>query len=183
MKILWKYFRPYRKWIFISLVLAGIGQLLSLYDPVIFGKIIDDYTLIPGNKTQEELTNGVLFWLAIGVGIALAARLVLAFKDYVLRMIVQRFGMQIFNDGLRQTLLLPYHEFDDHSSDEILSILQKVRTDTERFISSFINILFSPLVGVVFLVWYACTKHRALIPVFPMGVVLPGGLTSILSRS
>src|SRR5687767_5310467 len=183
MKILWKYFRPYRKWIFISLVLAGIGQLLTLYDPVIFGKIIDDYTLNPGNKTEEELTNGVLFWLAIGVGIALAARLVLAFKDYVLRMIVQRFGMQIFNDGLRQTLRLPYQEFEDQSSGEILSVLQKVRSDTERFITNFINILFSSFVGIGFLIWYAITKHWALIPVFLIGVVFLGGLTSILSRS
>ncbi|MFZ1534672.1 MAG: ABC transporter ATP-binding protein, partial [Chitinophagaceae bacterium] len=63
------------------------------------------------------------------------------------------------------------------------SILQKVRGDTERFITSFINILFSSLVGIGFLIWYAVTKHWALIPVFLIGVVLLGGLTSILSRS
>ena len=147
MKILWTYFKPYRKWIILSLVLAGIGQVLSLYDPIIFGKIIDNYTLNTGDKTEGELIRGVLFWLSIAVGIALAARLVLAFKDYVLRMIVQKFGMQIFNDGLRQTLRLPYQEFEDQSSGEILSILQKVRNDTERFITNFINILFSSIVG------------------------------------
>jgi ATP-binding cassette subfamily B protein len=183
MKILLTYFKPYRKWILVALALAGLGQLLTLYDPVIFGKIIDDYTLNPGNKTQDELVRGVLFWLAIAVGIALAARLVLAFKDYVMRMIVQKFGMQIFNDGLRQTLRLPYHEFEDQTSGEILSILQKVRNDTERFITNFINILFSSIVGIGFLIWYAFTKHWALIPVFLIGVVLLGGLTSILSRS
>ena len=112
MKILWTYFKPYRKWIIISLILAGVGQVLALYDPVIFGRIIDDYTLKPGNKTESELINGVMYWLGIAIAIALAARLVMAFKDYVLRMIVQKFGMQIFNDGLRQTLRLPYHDFD-----------------------------------------------------------------------
>ncbi len=183
MKILWTYFKPYRKWIILSLVLAGIGQVLSLYDPTIFGKIIDNYTLNTGDKTEGELIRGVLFWLSIAVGIALAARLVLAFKDYVLRMIVQKFGMQIFNDGLRQTLRLPYQEFEDQSSGEILSILQKVRNDTERFITNFINILFSSIVGIGFLVWYAFAKHWALIPVFLIGVVLLGGLTGILSRS
>ena len=183
MKILWTYFKPYRKWIILSLVLAGIGQVLSLYDPIIFGKIIDNYTLNTGDKTEGELIRGVLFWLSIAVGIALAARLVLAFKDYVLRMIVQKFGMQIFNDGLRQTLRLPYQEFEDQSSGEILSILQKVRNDTERFITNFINILFSSIVGIGFLVWYAFAKHWALIPVFLIGVVLLGGLTGILSRS
>jgi ATP-binding cassette subfamily B protein len=183
MKILWTYFKPYRKWLMLALALAGIGQILSLYDPVIFGKIIDDYALDTGNKSREELLNGVLFWMSIALAIALAARLVMAFKDYVLRLVVQKFGMQIFNDGLRQTLRLPYQEFEDQSSGEILSILQKVRNDTERFITSFINILFSSLVGIGFLVWYAFTKHWALIPVFLVGVVLLGGLTSILSRS
>jgi ATP-binding cassette subfamily B protein len=183
MKILLKYLKPFQWWIFLALVLAGIAQVLSLYDPIIFGKIIDDYALNPGNKTEEELINGVLFWLGIAVAIALAARMVMAIKDYVIRLVVQKFGMQIFNDGLRQTLRLPYQEFEDQSSGEILSILQKVRADTERFITSFINILFSSLVGIGFLVWYAFTKHWALIPVFLIGVVLLGGLTSILSRS
>src|SRR5690606_29961086 len=98
-----------------------------------------------------------------------------AFKDYVLRMIVQKFGMAIFNQGLRQTLRLPFQEFEDQSSGEVLSILQKVRTDTEKFITSLINILFSSIVGIGFLIWYAVTKHWALIPVFLIGVVLLGG--------
>ncbi|HEX6849650.1 MAG TPA: ABC transporter ATP-binding protein [Chitinophagaceae bacterium] len=183
MKILWTYLNPYRWWIMLALVLAAIAQVLSLYDPVIFGKIIDQYTLNPGNKTEDELVRSVLFWLAIAVAIALAARLAITFKDYVMRMVVQKFGMQIFNDGLRQTLRLPYQEFEDTSSGEILSILQKVRNDTERFINSFINILFSTFVGVGFLIWYAFTKHWALIPVFLIGVVVLGGLTSLLSRS
>jgi ATP-binding cassette subfamily B protein len=183
MKILWTYLKPYRGWIIFALFLAGIAQVLSLYDPIIFGKIIDKYALNPKHLAQEELVQSVLFWLGIAIGIALVARLALTFKDYVMRMVVQKFGMQIFNDGLRQTLKLPYQEFEDSSSGEILSILQKVRNDTERFITSFINILFSSVVGIGFLLWYAFTKHWALIPVFLIGVVLLGGLTSILSRS
>ena len=183
MKVIWTYLKPYQWWILLALGLAGVAQVLSLYDPIIFGKIIDHYALNPGTKTETELINGVIFWLCIAVGIALVARLILVFKDYVMRMVVQKFGMQIFNDGLRQTLRLPYEEFEDTSSGEILSILQKVRTDTERFITSFINILFSSVVGIGFLIWYAFTKHWALIPVFIVGVVVLGGLTSLLSRS
>jgi ATP-binding cassette, subfamily B, bacterial len=183
MKILWKYLQPYRWWILLALGLAGLAQILSLYDPVIFGRIIDNYALNPGNKTEDDLINGVIFWMSIAVAIALGARMLLAFKDYVMRLVVQKFGMQIFNDGLRQTLRLPYQDFEDTSSGEILSILEKVRNDTERFITNFINILFSSFVGVGFLIWYAFTKHWLLIPVFLVGVVLLGGLTSILSRS
>ncbi|HLP36871.1 ABC transporter ATP-binding protein [Lacibacter sp.] len=183
MKILWQYLKPYRKLVFVALLLAGIAQILSLYDPIILGRIIDDYTLNPDSKTEPEQIRGVLVLLGIALGIALAARLFLSFKDYVMRLVVQKFGMQIFNDGLRQMLRLPYQDFEDQSSGEILSILQKVRNDTERFITAFINILFSSIVGIGFLIWYAFTKHWALIPVFLIGVVLLGGLTSILSRS
>jgi ATP-binding cassette subfamily B protein len=183
LKILWQYLKPYRWWTALALLLAGIAQVLSLYDPIIFGKIIDNYALNPGDRTEDELVKGVLSLLLIAVGIALLARLVMAFRDYVMRLIVQKFGMQIFNDGLRQTYRLPYQEFEDQSSGEILSILQKVRNDTERFITSFINILFSSVVGISFLLWYAFTKHWALIPIFLIGVVLLGGLTSVLSRS
>ncbi len=166
MKILWQYLKPYRKLVFAALLLAGIAQILSLYDPIILGRIIDDYTINPEKKTEEELIWGVLILLGIALAIALAARLFLSFKDYVMRLVVQKFGMQIFNDGLKQMLRLPYQDFEDQSSGEILSILQKVRNDTERFITAFINILFSSIVGVGFLVWYAFTKHWALIPVF-----------------
>ena len=183
MKILWAYLKPYHKWTLLALALAGIAQILSLYDPVIFGKIIDKYTFNPGHLNENELIRSVLFWLTIAIIIALAARLALTFKDYVMRMVVQKFGMQIFNDGLRQTLRLPYEEFEDTSSGEILSILQKLRNDTEKFITAFINVLFSSLVGIGFLIWYAVTKNWLLVPVFLIGVVLLGGLTSLLSRS
>ena len=183
MKILWNYLRPYRKWLILAMLLAGGAQVLLLYDPVIFGKIIDDYVFNAANRTEEELVKGVSFWLIVAIAIALVSRLLSAFKDYVMRMVVQKFGMQVFNDGLRQTLRLPYQEFEEQSSGEILAVLQKVRGDTERFITNFINILFSSIVGIGFLIWYAFTKHWALIPVFLVGVVLLGGLTSILSRS
>ncbi|WP_332736060.1 ABC transporter ATP-binding protein [Flavihumibacter sp.] len=182
MKILWTYLKPYRGWVFLALGLAAIAQILSLYDPIIFGKVIDTYALNPANLPEKERISGVTWLLVIAVGVALLARIASTFKDYVVRLVVQKFGMQIFNDGLRQTLRLPYQGFEDQSSGETLSKLQKVRNDTERFINSFINILFSSFVGIAFLIWYAITKHWALIPVFLIGVVLLGGLTSLLSR-
>ncbi|WP_457830833.1 hypothetical protein, partial [Staphylococcus aureus] len=89
--------------IILVLFFAGISQILSLYDPIIFGKIIDDYAL-NSKQSENSKESGVIKLLIIAVVIALAARLFLSLKDYVLRMIVQKFGMQIFNDGLRQTL-------------------------------------------------------------------------------
>ncbi len=182
MYILWKYLKPHRRLVFGALLLAGISQVLSLIDPLIFGKIVDDYANNRAGRSQAQLTNGVLFWLGIAIGVALLARIAKAFQEYTTRLAVQKFGMQIFNDGLKQTLRLSFQEFEEQRSGETMSVLQKVRTDTERFINGFINILFSSFVGIGFLIWYAVTKHWALIPVFLIGILVLGSLTGLLSK-
>jgi len=182
MKILWKYLRPQNRLIILALLLAGLAQLLSLIDPIIFGKIIDNYANNPLKRPENELVRGVLFWLFLALGVAIAARLAKNFQDYVMRLAVQKFGMQIFNDGLRQILRLSFQEFEVLRSGETLAILQKVRGDTERFITSFINVIFSSLIGFGFLIWYAVTKHWALIPVFLIGLVVLGTFTATLSK-
>ncbi|HOF83185.1 MAG: ABC transporter ATP-binding protein [Acidobacteriota bacterium] len=182
MKILWRYLKPFRGLVLLTLALAGAAQLLALIDPVIFGKIIDEYALNSLHKPEKELVSGALFWLAVAVGVAMAARLARAFQDYVLRLVVQKFGMRIFNDGMKQTLRLSYQEFEEQRSGETVSTLQRTRRDTEMFINAFINVLFASIVGFVFLIWYAVTKHWALVPVFAVGVLLLGGMTGLLSR-
>jgi ATP-binding cassette subfamily B protein len=183
MAILWKYLQPQRWLILLSLALAGISQLLSLVDPLIFGKIIDEYATQPGNRTEDELVKGVLWWLGVAIAIALLARVAKSFQEYFTRLAVQKFGMQIFNDGLKQTLRLSFQEFEEQRSGETLSVLQKVRTDTQQFINSFINILFSSVVGIGFLIWYSITKNWMLIPVFVIGILVLGSLTGLLSKN
>ncbi len=137
---------------------------------------------IPTAALNSELIRGALRLLALAVGIALLARLARAFNEFVTRVVVQKFGLSVFDEGLRHTLRLPYHEFEETSSGHVLSVLQKVRRDNERFITSFISTLFTTVVGVAFLIWYSVTKSWALIPVFLIGVVVLGGLTGLLSR-
>ena len=182
MHILWNYLKPHRKLVIVSLILAAVSQVLTMIDPLIFGKIIDDYATNPGNLSESELMKGVSFWLIAAIAIALLARGTKAFQEYVTRMVVQKFGMQVFNDGLKHTLRLSFQEYEEQRSGETMAILQKVRTDTERFINAFINIVFSSVVGIGFLLWYAVTKHWALIPVFLIGVLVLGGLTGMLSK-
>jgi len=183
MQILWKYLRPYKWLAVLSMALAAIAQVLAFYDPVIFGKIIDNYATNPANKTEDELIKGILGLLGLAIAVAIGSKLARSFQDYVLRLVVQKFGKAVFDDGLKQTLRLSYQEFEEQRSGETLSILQKTRRDVEGFLSSFINILFSTLVGLSFLIYYAITKHWALIPVFLVGVLLLGGLTGLLSKN
>lgn len=182
MLILWNYLKPQRPMILLSLLLATVAQLLSLIDPIIFGKIIDDYATLPSAKAEGQLIREVLFWLGVAVAIALAARLARAFQDFTTKKAVAAFGMQIFNDGLKQTLRLNFQEFEESRSGETLSVLQKVKTDTERFINSFINVLFSSIIGIGFLIWYSVTKNWMLIPVFVIGILVLGSLTGLLSK-
>src|SRR5665647_218296 len=182
MKILWKYLKPQQWLIILSLTLAGFSQLLSLVDPLIFGKIIDEYATQTGNRSENELVKGVLWWLGIAITIALLARIAKSFQEYYTRLSVQKLGMQIFNDGLTQTLRLSYQEFEEQRSGETLSVLQKVRTDTQQFLNSFINILFSSIVGIGFLIWYSVTKNWMLTPVFIIGIMVLGSLTGLLSK-
>ncbi|RDC62260.1 ABC transporter ATP-binding protein [Adhaeribacter pallidiroseus] len=181
MRVLWHYLQPHRQLVFSSLLLAAASQILTLLDPVIFGKIIDNYATPPYTLPAEERVQGALWLMFLAVIVALLARLAKSFQEYLTNLVVQKFGVQIFNDGLKQTLRLSYQEYANQNSGETLSILQRVRRDTERFISAFINILFSSVVGVCFLVWYAITKHWALVPVFIVGIFVLGGLTSLLS--
>src|SRR5688572_32634829 len=78
---------------------------------------------------------------------------------------------------------LPYQDFEDQRSGETLSILTKVRTDTERFINLFINVLFGVLIGVLFVMIYASLFIDWRVPVaYLEGIFLLTWITNILSK-
>ncbi len=77
---------------------------------------------------------------------------------------------------------LPYQRFEDQRSGETLAVLQKVRIDSEKFITSFINVLFTSLVGVVFIMIYAFKVHWSLVFVYFGGCILLGILMNVLSK-
>src|SRR6266576_78520 len=65
---------------------------------------------------------------------------------------------------------------------DTLGRLQKVRTDVERLISTSINVLFTSLVGIVFVMIYAFSVHWIIAPAYFLTVPLLGILSSVLSR-
>ncbi len=104
MHILWKYLRPHGRLAALALLLAAASQVLALVDPIIFGKIIDDYATNRAGKTDHELISGVLALLALAVLVAVFSKLFKALQEYITRLVVQKLGTQIFNDGLRHVL-------------------------------------------------------------------------------
>jgi ATP-binding cassette subfamily B protein len=116
------------------------------------------------------------------MGVAMVSRIAKAFQDYFVNVITQRLGAQIYSDGLRHSLDMPYAVFEDQRSGETLGILQKVRTDVEKLIAAFVNILFTALVGIVFVMVYAINTNWLLGVVYLSSVPLLGVVSSVLSK-
>ena len=197
MKLLLRYLTPYKWLVMLALLLAAINQSFSMLDPYFFGKLLDKYGMHPhdigffdakkqfvvtGHRTESEFIWGVFGFLGILISVAMISRIAKAFQDYFSNVVVQKFGAKIFTDGLRHSMKLPYQDFEDQRSGETLSILTKVRTDTEKFIISFINVLFSILVGIVFISVYSFRLHWAIMPIYAGGIIFLSLLTSFLSR-
>jgi ATP-binding cassette subfamily B protein len=181
-QLLYSYLRQYKGLVVLALVLATINQVFSLLDPLIFRHVIDEYATRYQEYSTGEFFRGVSLLLGAAVGVAFVSRVAKNFQDYVISIITQRLGAQLYADGIRHSLDLPYATFEDQRSGETLGKLQKVRTDVERLISISINVLFMSLVGVIFVMVYAFSVHWLIAPVYFLTVPVLGILSSVLSR-
>ena len=182
MKLLASYLSQHLRLVALALALAATNQIFSLLDPLIFRYVIDEYATRFSEYSTGEFFRGVSLLLAAAVGVAFVSRVAKNFQDYFISVITQRLGAQIYSDGIAHSLRLPYSVFEDQRSGETLGRLQKVRTDVERLIQVSINVLFTSLVGVVFVVIYAFSVHWVIAPVYFLTVPLLGVLSSVLSR-
>ncbi|MEK7671898.1 MAG: ABC transporter transmembrane domain-containing protein, partial [Bacteroidota bacterium] len=182
MKLLLSYLRQYWKLVLLALVLAAINQTFSLLDPLIFRYIIDEYVTRFKEYTRTDFLRGVGLLLLAAMGVAFVSRVAKNFQDYVINVITQRLGAQIYSDGLGHSLELPYQMFEDQRSGETLGKLQKVRTDVEKMISSFINVLFQSLVGVIFVMIYAFSVNWLIAVVYFSAVPILAWISSKLSK-
>lgn len=192
MKILLRYLKPYKWLVVLTLFLAAVNTAFSLIDPIILGKLVrlaGDYNKTP--KDQRPVTeffnssffNGVIWLLLASIGVAMVSRIAKNFQDYFLNVIVQKFGAKVFTDGLKHAMRLPYQEFEDQRSGETLSVLTKVRADTEKFMNYFINIMFGVLVSVTFVMVYASIWISWYIAVaYVVGIFLLTTITNLLSK-
>lgn len=182
MKLLLNYLKNYKPLIALALFLATINQTFSMLDPFIFRYVIDNYATKFDQYTTEQFLTGVIQLLLLAVGAALVSRIAKNFQDYFINVIVQKLGAKIYSDGIKHSLELPYQEFEDQRSGQTLGVLQKVRTDVEKLIMTVINILFTSLVGIIFVGIYAFTVHWIIAPVYLLTIPIIGLLSSKLSK-
>jgi ATP-binding cassette, subfamily B, bacterial len=182
MKLLLSYLKNYWKTSVLVVFLAIINQGFSLIDPIIFSHIIDDYASKFDVLSHSQFFHGVLILLLASMGVAFVSRVAKNFQDYYLNNVSQRVGARMYAEGVRHSLSLPYSVFEDQRSGETLSLLQKARADSEKFLLSLINIALVSLVGFVFAVTYAFTVYWGIAVIYIATVFVVGGLSSLLSR-
>jgi len=187
MKILYSYLRNYWGLLALALGLAAVNQVFSLLDPYIFRQIIDRYVVKPTGGLHRLdfwpfLAGGAGVLILKAMGVAMVSRIAKNFQDYYVNVITQRLGARMYSDGLRHSLELPYQVFEDQRSGETLGKLQKVRADVEKLIQMFVNVLFTSVVGIVFVMWYASTVYWPIAPAYFLTIPLLGFISSLLSR-
>ena len=189
MKLLATYLKPYKWLIALTLLLATVNTVFSLIDPIIFGRIIKLSQEInthqeDGNPmTWDLFFSTTLTLLLMSMGTAMVSRIAKNFQDYFANVVIQKFGARIFTDGLQHAMKLPYQEFEDQRSGETLSVLTKVRTDTEKFINYFLNAMFAILVGITFVFVYASIYIHWSVPIaYIAGITLLSVGTNLLSK-
>lgn len=181
MAIIINYLKKYRGLLVLALVLATINQVFSLLDPQIFRLLIDNYASKAGELSREEFFKGIGLLLLAFIGVALISRTAKNFQDYVVSYMTQKIGTEIYAKSVSHTFSLPYEVFEDQKSGDILQRLQKARMDTQKWINSFINVVYLSLIGILFVVIYAFSVHWMIGLSYFLIVPVLGSLTFVLS--
>jgi len=187
MKLLYSYLRRYWGLLALALLLAATNQIFSLLDPYIFRKLVDHFTPKGGGSGFRIVPFWPFFkeaipYIGFMLGVAMISRIAKNFQDYYVNVITQRLGAQLYSDGLRHSLDLPYQVFEDQRSGETLGKLQKVRIDVEKLIQGFVNVLFTALVGIIFVMWYAISVYWPIALGYFLTIPLLGILSFALSK-
>ncbi len=182
MKLLWSYLRRHFRLLVLALILATIGQIFSLLDPQIFRYIIDHLASRVGQLNYHDYLNGVYLVIGATIGAAFMSRVTKAFQDYLVNVIVQRVGAQMYQDSVAHALSLPFAVFEDQRSGELLSKLQKARDDTQRLINQSITTFFLPVVSTILVLAYAFYVNGYVGLTYFLILPILGVATFLLSR-
>jgi ATP-binding cassette subfamily B protein len=181
MQLLFSYLKRYWKLLLVTLMLATINQGFSMMDPLIMGKMVN-YVTEGGHPIASEFTKTIALFLLGLIGVAMVSRIAKNFQDYFLNVIIQKTGADIYTDGIRHSLELPYEVFEDQRSGETLGKLQKVRADMEKLLTAMVNILFTSLVGIVWVTVYSITVYWVIAPIYFSAIPIIALVSSVLSR-
>ncbi len=183
MNILYTNIKEYKLYLLLALGLATINICFSLSDSIITGKAINNVAIkINTFNTFSDFSKAIIPWLLLSVGAAMVSRIAKNFQDYFTNIIIQRVGAQMYTDGIQKALQLPYQDFEDQRSGETLGKLQKVKVDSEKFITIAISLVFQSIVGIGFVMFYVTQFDWKLSLLFLATVPVIGVISSFLGK-
>lgn len=143
---------------------------------------MDKYITKVSSLTRQDFITGVLTFLGLSISVAMISRIAKNLQDYVVNVITQKSGAEIYSNGLKHTLQMPYQSFEDQRSGETLGVLQKVRSDSEKLIQSFVSIVFTSLVAVIFVITYSLIISPYVALIYIASIIIIGFVSSFLSK-
>ncbi len=184
MKLLFFYLKKHKTLLFFALLMAAINICFSLSDSIITGKLMQDCGVGIAKYKGDEIgfIKTVAFWLGLSLGASMISRLTKNFQDYFTNIVIQRTGAEMYTDGIKKSLDLPYEDFEDQRSGETLSRLQKVRTDSEKLITLSISLIFQTVVGFVFVIIYISRIDYRISFIFLIAAPIIAILSSFLGK-
>ncbi len=182
MHILFSYLKKYWKLCVLVLILAAVNQVFSLFEPIIFQRIVDEYALRFHEISREVFFRGTSLLLLLFIGNAFVSRIAKNFQDYYLNTVSQRSGADMYREGVRHSLDLPYAVFEDERSGETLGKLQKARQDTEKLVLDTINVVFMSVVILAFILVYTALVYWLIPLIFIAMIAIVSTITLVFSK-
>ena len=164
--------------------MAAINICFSLSDSIITGKLMQDCGVGIAKYKGNEIgfIKAVGFWLGLSLGAAMISRITKNFQDYFTNIVIQRTGAEMYTDGIKKSLDLPYEDFEDQRSGETLSKLQKVRTDSEKLITLSISLIFQTIIGFIFVLVYISRIDYRVAIIFVLTAPIIAYVSSFLGK-
>ncbi len=184
MNLLYIYLKKHKTLLLFALIMAAVNICFSLSDSIITGKLMQDCGVGIAKYKGNEMgfLKSVGFWLMLSLGAAMISRLTKNFQDYFTNIVIQRTGAEMYTDGIKKSLDLPYEDFEDQRSGETLSRLQKVRTDSEKLITLSISLIFQTIVGFIFVIIYIARIDYRISFIFLIAAPIIALLSSFLGK-
>jgi len=196
MKLFLSYLAAYRPMIALSLLAGAVAQVFYMLEPHFLGILIDHFARYPhevgyyndqsafisqGVRSQPAFLWGVLKYLGLILAVGIVANLSKIFQDYFIKAITEKCANDIYTDGLRRCMKLPYEKFEDRSSGEIVSILESARSNVQSFLTSVLDVLYSTLVAVMFVIIYCFSLHWSIMLIYVAVVMVLMLVSSFLT--
>jgi ATP-binding cassette, subfamily B, bacterial len=177
MKLLFEYIKKYKGMLWILLIFAALSQIFSLSGPILFQYQTDNILNKLGGLSGNDFWSLTIWTSLIGIGLALVARVASAVQQFYTSKLTEKVAARMYQDGIEKSLRLSFVEFEDQRSGQTLGVINKLREDSKKLISSSIAVVYSTIIGITFAIIYTSFIHWSVAVMF--AVVIP--LLSILS--